>query len=71
MKILSWNINGIRAIDRKGFFEWFQKESPDILCLQEIKALPEQFVFCQQDIEYYRFPKSELDKEENLCELLF
>jgi len=42
MKILSWNVNGIRAADRKGLFNWFKKESPDILCLQEIKALPEQ-----------------------------
>ncbi len=42
MKILSWNVNGIRAADRKGLFGWFKKESPDILCLQEIKALPEQ-----------------------------
>ena len=42
MKILSWNVNGIRAADKKGLFEWFKTESPDILCLQEIKALPEQ-----------------------------
>jgi len=42
MKILSWNINGIRAANKKGFFTWFQKESPDILCLQEIKATPDQ-----------------------------
>ena len=42
MKILSWNVNGIRAMEKKGFFEWLQKESPDILCLQETKAHPEQ-----------------------------
>jgi len=42
MKIISWNVNGIRAADRKGLFDWFKKESPDILCLQEIKALSEQ-----------------------------
>ena len=42
MKILSWNVNGIRAIEKKGFFEWFLKESPDILCLQETKAHPGQ-----------------------------
>lgn len=42
MKILSWNVNGIRAIDRKGLFDFIKKESPDILCLQEIKALKEQ-----------------------------
>jgi len=42
MKILSWNVNGIRAAYKKGLFKWIKKESPDILCIQEIKALPEQ-----------------------------
>ena len=42
MKVLSWNVNGIRAVDRKGFFQWFAKEKPDIICLQEIKAQKEQ-----------------------------
>ncbi len=41
-RILSWNVNGLRAVEKKGFFTWFQKEQPDILCLQEIKATPEQ-----------------------------
>ena len=43
MKLISWNVNGIRAVYKKGFLEWFTKESPDILCLQEIKADLEQF----------------------------
>ena len=43
MRIICWNINGIRAIDKKGLFEWFMFEQPDILCVQEIKALSEQF----------------------------
>ncbi len=42
LKLLSWNVNGIRAVGRKGFGDWLQKESPDILCLQETKAQPEQ-----------------------------
>lgn len=37
MKILSWNVNGIRAILKKGFLDYLKSESPDILCLQEIK----------------------------------
>ena len=41
-KLLSWNVNGIRAIKGRGFLEWFYAESPDILCLQETKARPEQ-----------------------------
>lgn len=42
LKIVSWNVNGIRAVTKKGFFDWVQQESPDILCLQEIKAQPDQ-----------------------------
>lgn len=38
MRLISWNVNGIRAVQKKGFLEWFRKESPDILCLQETKA---------------------------------
>lgn len=37
MKIISWNINGLRAIFKKGFLEWFETENADIVCLQEIK----------------------------------
>jgi len=42
MRILSWNVNGIRAVERRGFLEWLYRESPDILCVQETKAYPEQ-----------------------------
>ena len=42
VKILSWNVNGIRAVLKKGFLEWFAAEDPDILCLQETKASPGQ-----------------------------
>lgn len=40
--MVSWNVNGIRAIAKKGFHEWLSKENPDILCIQETKAWPEQ-----------------------------
>ena len=42
LEIISWNVNGIRAWDRKGLFDQFIQASPDILCLQETKAHPEQ-----------------------------
>ena len=45
MKLISWNVNGIRAVANKGFLEWFEKEQPDILCLQETKAHPDQLGF--------------------------
>jgi exodeoxyribonuclease-3 len=42
MKIVSLNVNGIRAGERKGFFDWIQKLDADIICLQEIKAQEDQ-----------------------------
>lgn len=38
MRILTWNVNGIRAIQKKGFIDWLIEDSPDILCIQETKA---------------------------------
>lgn len=43
MKLYSYNVNGIRAALTKGFDKWLAAESPDIICLQEIKATPDQF----------------------------
>ena len=42
LRILSWNVNGIRAIARKGFHGWLNGDNPDILCIQETKAHPDQ-----------------------------
>ncbi len=42
MRIISWNVNGLRAVHKKGNWDWIVKESPDIFCLQEIKAEAEQ-----------------------------
>lgn len=42
MKIISWNVNGLRAIVRKGSWDEILQQNPDILCLQETKAQPEQ-----------------------------
>ncbi|SIP97154.1 exodeoxyribonuclease III [Maribacter ulvicola] len=42
MKIISYNVNGIRAALRKGFLEWLGAVSPDVVCLQEIKANEDQ-----------------------------
>jgi len=42
MKIISYNVNGIRAALSKNFTEWLQAENPDVLCLQETKAQPDQ-----------------------------
>lgn len=42
MKIISWNINGIRAVQKKGFLDWFKKQRADIICVQETKAQVDQ-----------------------------
>ena len=42
MKIISYNVNGIRAAITKGFLEWLQQANPDVICLQEIKATEDQ-----------------------------
>jgi len=42
MRIVSWNVNGIRAVEKWGFSDWLEKEAPDILCLNETKAEPGQ-----------------------------
>ena len=42
MRIISWNVNGIRAAERKGFLEWLTEVRPDVLCVQETKAQPDQ-----------------------------
>jgi exodeoxyribonuclease-3 len=42
MKVISWNVNGIRAAVRKGFLGWLAAEDPDVLMIQETKAQPDQ-----------------------------
>lgn len=42
MKVLSYNVNGIRAAIKKGFLDWLKAANPDVICLQEIKAQKEQ-----------------------------
>ena len=42
MKIISYNVNGIRAAISKGLLEWLDTVSPDVVCFQELKATPDQ-----------------------------
>ena len=50
-KLISWNVNGIRAAIKKGFLNFVKQYNPDILCLQETKARPEQV-----ELELSRYP---------------
>ncbi|MFA5157916.1 MAG: exodeoxyribonuclease III [Patescibacteria group bacterium] len=43
MKIISWNVNGIRSAIKQGFWDWFNKTNADIVCLQELKINSEDF----------------------------
>ncbi len=53
MKLYSWNVNGIRAAHKKGFLDWLLTEQPDILGIQEIKAMPAQLPFELLEIPGY------------------
>lgn len=54
LKLLSWNVNGIRAIHKKGFLDFVSSEAPDILCIQETKAHKEQLPASLTEIDGYK-----------------
>lgn len=60
MKIVTYNVNGIRAALKKGLLQWLQEVNPDIVCLQEIKAtpdvVPELLILEQLGYEHYWYP---------------
>ena len=59
MKIISYNVNGIRSAIRKGFLDWLKEYNPDIVAIQELKAKPEQIPeekFHQLGYHTYWFP---------------
>lgn len=50
MKITTWNVNGLRALLGKGVWDWVHDFRPDVLCLQEIKARPDQLTQDQHQV---------------------
>lgn len=59
MRIISYNVNGIRAAIRKGFIDWLATDPADVLCLQEIKALKDDFDYCTiEDLGYHCYTYS-------------
>ncbi len=52
-KLISWNVNGIRAIHRKTKYEWIKAYDADVVCIQETKAHPEQLTKGQLNIDGY------------------
>ena len=59
MKIITWNVNGIRSVMRKGFLSFVQEHNPDILCIQESKAHPDAVS------EFESFNKHNLQSRDN------
>ena len=56
MKIITYNVNGIRAAMNKGLVNWIKSAAPDVLCLQEIKAHPEQVDLTEiEAMGYYHY----------------
>ena len=63
MRLISWNVNGIRAAVKKGFLDYLEKEDPDILCIQESKANKEQLSSeILEDHGYYAYWHSGIKK---------
>ncbi len=63
MKIISWNVNGIRAVAQKNFFADFKTLNPDILCLQETKAQDDQVAETLSTIEGYHIYSNSAEKK--------
>jgi len=63
MRIISWNVNGIRAVSKKNFFEDFSLMAPDILCLQETKAQDDQVAEALAPITDYHIYSNSADKK--------
>lgn len=56
MRIVTYNVNGIRSAMSKGLIDWIRSTSPDVLCLQEIKASPDQVgVFEFEELGYHHY----------------
>ena len=63
MKIISWNVNGIRAVAQKNFFADFEALAPDILCLQETKAQDDQVAETLSPIDGYHIYSNSAEKK--------
>jgi len=59
MRLISWNVNGIRAALKKGFLDFVKEQNPDILCIQETKAHPDQVNIILSDYKYHYWNSAE------------
>lgn len=63
MKLISWNVNGIRAIVKKNFFEFIDEYQPDVLCLQETKAQDDQVQEALAELKGYHIYSNSAEKK--------
>ena len=63
IRALSWNVNGIRAAEKKGFLSWLAETDPDILCLQETKANVDQLSAALKQVEGYHIYFSSAERK--------
>jgi exodeoxyribonuclease-3 len=63
MTLLSWNVNGLRAVHKKGFVKWLRQEHPDILCVQETKSYEGQLPTDLMVVEGYTSYFSSAEKK--------
>ncbi len=63
MKIITWNVNGLRAALKKGVLEWITEQSPDVMCLQETRVLPEQLTEEQKNVPGYEITWNPAEKK--------
>ncbi len=63
MKLISWNVNGIRAVTKKDFFADVEKMNPDVLCLQETKAQDDQVAEALEALEGYKIYSNSAERK--------
>lgn len=71
MKIISYNVNGIRAAITKGFLDWLQQANPDVICLQEIKATEDQIPKLEIELAGYPYQYYFSAQKKDIVESLF
>lgn len=64
MKLISWNVNGLRACCNKGFIEYFMKMDADLFCVQETKMQPEQWEYQFDGYHQYFYSAEKKDIRE-------
>lgn len=62
MKLISWNVNGVRAVMKKEFMDSFTSMNPDVLCLQETKAQDDQVLEALKEVEGYHIYTNSAEK---------